>query len=56
MEHHSNLVPWQLAAQATGASLKYKPLNEDSSLNLENPDKYFTAKTKFVAVIHQSMS
>ena len=54
MEHHSNLVPWQLAAQATGASLKYIPFNEDGSLDLEDPDKYFTAKTKFVAVIHQS--
>ena len=47
-------MPWQLAAQATGASLKYIPFNEDGSLNLEDPDKYFTAKTKFVAVIHQS--
>ena len=54
MEHHSNLVPWQLAAEATGASLKYIPFNEDGSLELEDPDKYFTAKTKFVAVIHQS--
>ena len=54
MEHHSNLVPWQLAAQATGASLKYIPFNEDGSLDLEDPDKYFTTKTKFVAVIHQS--
>ena len=54
MEHHSNLVPWQLAANATGASLKYISFNEDGSLDLEDPDKYFTAKTKFVAVIHQS--
>ena len=54
MEHHSNLVPWQLVAQATGASLKYIPFNEDGSLDLEDPDKYFTTKTKFVAVIHQS--
>ena len=35
MEHHSNLVPWQLAAEATGASLKYIPFNEDGSLELE---------------------
>ena len=54
MEHHSNLVPWQLAAKATRASLKYIPFNEDGSLDLEDPDKYFTAKTKFVAVTHQS--
>ena len=54
MEHHSNLVPWQLAAKATGASLKYIPLNEDGTLDLNDPDKYFNNKTKFVAVIHQS--
>tara|TARA_B110000438_G_scaffold299480_1_gene349728 strand:+ start:1223 stop:2437 length:1215 start_codon:yes stop_codon:yes gene_type:complete len=54
MEHHSNLVPWQLAAKSTGAKLKYIPLNDDGSLDLSNPEKYFTNKTKFVAVIHQS--
>ena len=54
MEHHSNLVPWQLAAKATGATLKYIPLHEDGSLDLNDPDKYFSNKTKFVAVIHQS--
>ena len=54
MEHHSNLVPWQLAAKATGAILKYIPLNEDGNLDLSDPDKYFNNKTKFVAVIHQS--
>ena len=54
MEHHSNLVPWQLAAKATGASLKYIPLNEDGTLDLNDPDQYFNNKTKFVAVIHQS--
>ena len=41
MEHHSNLVPWQLAAKATGATLKYIPLHEDGSLDLNDPDKYF---------------
>ena len=54
MEHHSNLVPWQLAAKATGASLKYIPLDENGALDLKDPDKYFNSKTKFVAVIHQS--
>ena len=42
MEHHSNLVPWQLAAKATGATLKYIPLHEDGSLDLNDPDKYFS--------------
>ena len=54
MEHHSNLVPWQLAAKATGATLKYIPLDENGALDLNDPDKYFNNKTKFVAVIHQS--
>ena len=54
MEHHSNLVPWQLAAKATGASLKYIPIDKDGALDLKDPDKYFNNKTKFVAVIHQS--
>ena len=54
MEHHSNLVPWQLAAKATGATLKYIPLDENGALDLKDPDKYFNNKTKFVAVIHQS--
>ena len=47
MEHHSNLVPWQLAANATGASLKYISFNEDGSLDLEDPDKYFTATVSY---------
>ena len=54
MEHHSNLVPWQLAAKATGATLKYIPLDENGALDLNDPDKYFNNKTKLVAVIHQS--
>ena len=54
MEHHSNLVTWLLAAKATGATLKYIPLDENGALDLNDPDKYFNNKTKFVAVIHQS--
>ncbi len=54
MEHHSNLVPWQLAALHTGATLKYIPITESGSLDLSSPEKYFTKKTKFVACTHQS--
>lgn len=54
MEHHSNLVPWQLCAKETGALLKHIPFNEDGTLNLSNPDKWFTRKTILVAVIQQS--
>ena len=53
IEHHSNIVPWQMVADKTGAELKYIPLKGDE-LDVENFDKYITAKTKFVSVIHQS--
>ncbi|MCS5639349.1 MAG: aminotransferase class V-fold PLP-dependent enzyme, partial [Candidatus Marinimicrobia bacterium] len=42
MEHHSNIVPWQLTAQRTGALLKYIPINNNGELDLSDPDKYFT--------------
>ncbi len=54
MEHHSNLIPWQLCAEETGAVLKFIPFNEDGTLDLSDPEKWFTNKTKLVAVIHQS--
>ena len=54
MEHHSNIVPWQLICEKTGASLKYIPINKDGTLDVSNPEKYFTEKTKIVCVIHQS--
>ena len=52
IEHHSNIVPWQMVADKTGAELKYIPLKGDE-LDVENFDKYITSKTKFVSVIHQ---
>jgi cysteine desulfurase/selenocysteine lyase len=54
MEHHSNIVPWQLICEKTGANLKYIPISKDGKLDLSNPDKYFTKNTKIVSVIHQS--
>ncbi len=54
MEHHSNLIPWQLCAKETGAILKHIPFNEDGTLDLSEPEKWFTDKTKLVTVIHQS--
>ena len=53
IEHHSNIVPWQMVADKTGAELKYIPLKGDE-LDVENFNKYITSKTKFVSVIHQS--
>jgi cysteine desulfurase/selenocysteine lyase len=54
MEHHSNLIPWQQAAKATGATLKYIPLQADGSINLEDVEKTITAKTKMVAITYVS--
>ncbi len=54
MEHHSNIVPWQLAAEETGVLLKYIPINTDGTLDLSNIDKLITSKTKLVSIIHQS--
>jgi cysteine desulfurase/selenocysteine lyase len=54
MEHHSNLIPWQQAAKATGATLKYIPLQADGSVNLEDVKKTITAKTKMVAITYVS--
>lgn len=50
MEHHANLVPWQLAAKATGATLTYLPLTEDGQLDLSQLDRVLTKRTKLVAV------
>ena len=54
MEHHSNIIPWQLICEKTGASLKYISINEDGTLDVSNPEKHFTEKTKIVCLIHQS--
>jgi len=50
MEHHSNIIPWQQVAKATGATLKYIPLQEDGSLSLEDVRATITTNTKIVAV------
>jgi cysteine desulfurase/selenocysteine lyase len=52
MEHHSNLVPWQLLAERTGATLKWFGLTEDGRLDLA--DGVITERTKVVAFVHQS--
>jgi cysteine desulfurase/selenocysteine lyase len=54
MEHHSNLVPWQLACQRTGATLKWVGLTDDGRLDLSHLDELLTARTKVVSVVHQS--
>ncbi|MEM9541431.1 MAG: SufS family cysteine desulfurase [Cyanobacteria bacterium P01_E01_bin.42] len=54
MEHHSNLVPWQMVAQKTGAILKHVPLTETESFNLEQYQTLLTERTKLVAIVHVS--
>jgi cysteine desulfurase/selenocysteine lyase len=54
MEHHSNLVPWQLACARTGATLKWIGLTDDGRLDLDDLDRVITERTKVVAFVHQS--
>ncbi|HXI03060.1 MAG TPA: cysteine desulfurase [Candidatus Saccharimonadales bacterium] len=54
MEHHSNIVPWQLACQASGASLKVIPVSDDGELILDDLDRLIGPRTKIVAVVHVS--
>jgi cysteine desulfurase / selenocysteine lyase len=54
MEHHSNLVPWQLVAQKTGAVLKFVDLSANEDFDLEHYKSLLSAKTKLVSVVHVS--
>jgi cysteine desulfurase/selenocysteine lyase len=54
MEHHSNLIPWQLLAQRTGALLKFVELTETEEFDLEHFKSLITDKTKLVATVHVS--
>jgi cysteine desulfurase/selenocysteine lyase len=54
MEHHSNLVPWQMLAQRVGAHLDFLQIDGDGRLVLDNLDELLTERTKMVAVSHQS--
>lgn len=54
LEHHSNIVPWQLICKERGASLRVIPMNERGELDLSSLDSLITARTKLVAVTHVS--
>lgn len=54
MEHHSNIVPWQMACEATGAKLQHIPMDENGVLNMDAYQKLLSPKTKMVAVNHIS--
>lgn len=54
LEHHSNIVPWQMLCERTGAILKVIPINENGELIQAEYDKLLSSKTKIVAVNHIS--
>ena len=56
MEHHSNIVPWQIICQEKGATLKVIPMNDAGELLMDEYDKLLSDKTKIVSVVHISNS
>ncbi len=54
MEHHANIVPWQLVCQQTGATLRVAPINQKGEILLEEYAQQFTPRTKFVALNYAS--
>ena len=54
MEHHSNIVPWQLQAERKGIILKVIPMNEHGDILLDEYEKLFTERTRLVSITHMS--
>jgi cysteine desulfurase/selenocysteine lyase len=54
MEHHSNLVPWQMLCERTGATLRWIPLTDDGRLDLADLDALVNERTKVLAFVHVS--
>jgi len=54
MEHHSNIVPWQLVCEQTGAVLKAAPINDDGELDVTAFEQLLSDRTRLVAVVHLS--
>ena len=54
MEHHSNIVPWQLLRDRIGIELKVIPLLDDATLDIESYKKLFNERTRFVSLTHVS--
>jgi cysteine desulfurase/selenocysteine lyase len=54
MEHHSNIVPWQLACEAAGASLKVAPIDDRGELMLDEFDRLLTPRTKIASLTYMS--
>ena len=56
MEHHSNIVPWQMLCQQTGAELKVIPINKNGEVRMNEYEAMLSDKTKLVSVVHASNS
>lgn len=54
MEHHSNIVPWQLIAESAGLKIRVIPINQNGEILLDEYKKLLTPKVKFVSVVHVS--
>jgi len=54
MEHHSNIVPWQIVCEGTGATLKVAPIDDRGELQLDSFERLLTPRTKIAAVSHMS--
>ena len=54
MEHHSNIVPWQLICEQTGAELKAAPINDRGELDVQALERLLSDRTRLVAVVHLS--
>jgi len=54
MEHHSNIVPWQILCQETGARLRVVPITDDGDLRVEDVERMLSARTRLVAITHLS--
>ncbi|MDP1559305.1 MAG: cysteine desulfurase [Nitrosomonas sp.] len=54
LEHHSNIVPWQMLAEETGAKIRIVPINDKGELLIDAYEKLFNKRTKFVGLIHVS--
>ena len=54
MEHHSNIVPWQLLCERTGATLRWFRITDDGRLDLSNLDELVNERTRLVAYVHMS--
>jgi cysteine desulfurase/selenocysteine lyase len=56
MEHHSNIVPWQLLCEEKGAKLRVIPMNDDGELIIEEFEKLLSSRVKFISIVHTSNS